>query len=100
MLAAIVIVVVGAAVLVAYVTRTLRRQRDHEHRRYELSAAQERKLEEQLVEAGERGRIAAELHDVIAIELDTIARSEDPAVRRAALDARSELGRLRAVLNV
>ena len=100
MLVALIIVVVGAAVLVALISRILRRQRDHEHRLYELSAAQEHHLEHQLVEAEERGRIAAELHDVIALQLDAIARSQDPDARRTALAARGELGRLRAVLNV
>ena len=100
MVFAIIIVVVGAAVLVALITRILRRQTAQEHRLYELAVKHEHQLEAELAEAGERGRIAAELHDMLALLLDEIARSEDPAARRNALTARDELGRLRAVLNV
>jgi signal transduction histidine kinase len=97
---AIVIVVLGAAVLVALITRILRRQQAQEHRLYELAVKHEHQLEAELAEAAERGRIAAELHDVLGLLLDEIAGSEDPTVRRTALTARGELGRLRAVLNV
>jgi signal transduction histidine kinase len=99
-LVALIIVVIGAAVLVVLISRRLRRQRDHEHRLYELSVAQEQHLEHQLVEAGERGRIAAELYDVIVLQLEALGRSEDPEARRIAQDASGELRRLRAVLNV
>ena len=99
MLVAIIIVVVGAAVLVALITRILRRQQAQEHRMYELAVKHEHQLQSELAEADERGRIAAELHDVLAILLDEIARSEDLEARRNALTARGELGRLRAVLN-
>src|SRR4051812_3391552 len=101
MLAAVLVVLVGAIVLAALAVRLLHHQRSQDARLRELTEWHERKWSLQLAEGEERARIAAELHDAIALRLDAIARrSEEPDVRRAAVEARGELRRLGDALRV
>ena len=100
MVVAIIVIVAGAAALIALISGMLRRQRDQEHRLYEQAARHEHELELRLADAEERARLAAELHDIIVLQLDQIARSSDPAAQRAAAQARGELARLRDVLHL
>jgi signal transduction histidine kinase len=101
MLVALLVVAVGAVLLVALAARVIRHERMHDARLHELTARHEQQWAAHQAEAHERGRIAAELHDVVAHALDAIARrTDDPAIARTAAEARGELRRLRDLLHV